>query len=170
MAVCTRGSRRGECVNRWEMNGDCRRMTNGGRWQSTMVASATIRMTKVKRRTRYSCPEAARDSMPCSAVAAPRMASMHDWKPTDSIGRHQRVMRAGDGSTTLVEAGKLSIVKAVARSKVRFPFGASGSDDSTPVLPLLKITRCSTSQARDRRGLRRWWPMLSRRIRVKVTQ
>src|SRR6516164_1234307 len=128
MAVCTRGSRRGECVSRWEMDGDCRRMTNGGRWRSTMVASATIRMTKVKRRTRYSWPEAARDSMPCSAVAAPRMVSTHDWKPTDSTGRHRRLTRPADGSTTLFEAGKPSIVKAVARSRTHFPFGVSASD------------------------------------------
>ena len=89
-------------------------------------------MIGVKRRTRPSWPEAARDSMPCSAVAAPMMASMHDWKPTDSTGRHQRVIRPVDGSTTLVEAGKLSIVKAVARSREHFPFGVSGSDDSKP--------------------------------------
>ena len=57
---------------------------------------------------------------------------MHDWKPTDSSGRHQRVIRPVDGSTTLVEAGKLSIVKAVARSREHFPFGVSGSDDSSP--------------------------------------
>ena len=40
----------------------------------------------------------------------PMMASMHDWKPTDSTGRHQRVIRPVHGSTTLVKAGKLSIV------------------------------------------------------------
>ena len=29
----------------------------------------------------------------CSAAAASEMASMHGWKPTDSTGRHQRVIR-----------------------------------------------------------------------------
>jgi hypothetical protein len=43
----------------------------------------------------------------------------------DSSGRHQRVIRPVDGSTTLVEAGKLSIVKAAARSGKHFPFGVS---------------------------------------------
>jgi hypothetical protein len=57
------------------------------------------------------------------------MASMHDWKPTDSTGRRQRVIRLVDGSTTLVEAGKLSIVKAAARSRWQFLFGVSASDD-----------------------------------------
>jgi len=57
------------------------------------------------------------------------MAGMHDWKPTDSTGRHQRVIRPVDGSTTLVEVGKLSIVKAPARSGKHFPFGVSASDD-----------------------------------------
>jgi len=57
------------------------------------------------------------------------MASMHDWKPTDSIGQHQRVIRPVDGSTTLVEAGKLSIVKAAVRSRGHFPFGVSGTND-----------------------------------------
>ena len=97
---------------------------------STTVASARIRMTGVKRRTRRSWPEAARDSRPRSAVAAPMMVSMHDWKPTDSTGRYQRVIRPMDGSTTLVEAGKLSTVKTVARSGEHFPFGVSGRDDS----------------------------------------
>jgi hypothetical protein len=32
----------------------------------------------------------------------------------------------------LVEEGKLSIVKAVARSKEHFPFGVSGSEDLNP--------------------------------------
>src|SRR4029077_5327440 len=54
--------------------------------------------------------------------------SMRDWKPTDSTGRHQRLIRPVDGSTTLVEAGRPSIVKAVARSRVHFPFGVSGSE------------------------------------------
>ena len=56
------------------------------------------------------------------------MASMHDWKPTDSTGQHQRLTQPADGSTTLVEVGKLSIVKAVARSRTHFPFGVSASD------------------------------------------
>jgi hypothetical protein len=34
-----------------------------------------------------------------------------------------------DGSTTSVEAGKRSIVKAVARSSGHFPFDVSGSKD-----------------------------------------
>ena len=74
--------------------------------------------------------------MPCSVVAAPMMASMHDWKPTDSTGRHQRVIRPVDGSTTLVEAGKLCIVKAVARSREVFPFGvlSSEANDSSCVV------------------------------------
>ncbi len=63
-------------------------------------------MTGVKRRTRRCWPGAARDSVPCSVVAVPVMASMHDWKPTDSTGRRQRVIRPVDGSTTLVEAGR----------------------------------------------------------------
>jgi uncharacterized protein (TIGR02145 family) len=32
-----------------------------------------------------------------------------DWKPTDSTGRRQRMIRPEGGFTTLVEAGKLSI-------------------------------------------------------------
>src|SRR5947209_3783394 len=102
MAVCTRGSRRGEDVNHWEMDGDCRLTTNGGRWRSTTVASARIRTTRVKSRTRRSWAEAARDSMPCSAAAAPMMASLHDWTPMDSTGRHRRVIPRVDGSTTSV--------------------------------------------------------------------
>ena len=90
-------------------------------------------MTGVKRRTVHFSSEAARDSTPCSAVAVPMMASMHDWEPTDSTGRRQRVIRPVDGSTTLVEAGKLSIVKAVARSREHFPFGVSGSDCKTAI-------------------------------------
>ena len=74
-------------------------------------------------------PGAARNSAPCSAVAVPMMASTHDWKPTDSAGRRQRMIRPVDGSTTLLEAGKLSIVKAVARSRGHFPFGVSASND-----------------------------------------
>src|SRR5258706_5147312 len=136
MAVCTRGSRRGESVNHWEMGGDCRRTANGGSWRKTTEASARMRMTRVRRRIRRSWPEAARDSMPCSAVAAPMMVSMHDWKPTDSIGRHQRVTRPVAGTTTLVKAGKLSIAKPVARSREHFQFGASGSDDTnTGLIP-----------------------------------
>jgi hypothetical protein len=69
---------------------------------------------------------AVRDSAPCSAVAVPAMASMRDWKPTDSTGRHRIATRPLDGSTTLQEAGKLSIVKAVARRSEHFPCGVSG--------------------------------------------
>ena len=43
--------------------------------------------------------------------------------PTDSTGRRQRVIRPVDDSTTLVEAGKLATVKAVAKSTEHFPFG-----------------------------------------------
>src|SRR5579864_9369034 len=128
MAACTPGSQRGKDVNHWETDGACRPTVNGGKWRSTTVASARIRLRRVKARTRRCWPEAIQDSMPCSAAAAPPMASMHGWKPTDSTGRHQRVIRALDGSTTLVEAGKLSIVKAAARSSERFPSGVSGSD------------------------------------------
>jgi len=63
------------------------------------------------------------------------MASMHDWKPTDSTGRLQRVIRPVDGSTTLVEVGKLCIVKAVARSREHFRFGVSGSDELRTLSP-----------------------------------
>ena len=73
---------------------------------------------------------ATRDSMPCSVVAAPMMDSMRDWKRTDSIGRHRKVMRAVDGSTTLVEVARLSIVKAAAISSERFPFAVLGINDS----------------------------------------
>jgi len=66
---------------------------------------------KGKQRTRLSWKEAVRDSMACSAAAAPMTASMQDWKLTDSTGRHQRVIRRVDGSTILVEAPKLSIAK-----------------------------------------------------------
>jgi hypothetical protein len=41
-----------------------------------------------------------------------------------------------DGSTTLVEAGKLSIVNAAARSREHFPFGVSGSDCKTAIKEL----------------------------------
>ena len=58
------------------------------------------------------------------------MDSMHDWKRTDSIGRHQKVMRTVDGSITLVEVGKLSIVKAAAISSEPFLFGVLGINDS----------------------------------------
>jgi putative endonuclease len=51
------------------------------------------------------------------------------WKPTDSTGRHQKVIRSVHGSTTLVKAAYLSIVIAVARSRWPFPSGVSGSDD-----------------------------------------
>ena len=163
MAVCTRGNRRREHVNPWEKDGDCRRTTNGGRWRRTTVASARIRMTGVKRRTRRSWPEAARDSMPCSAVAAPMMASMHDWKPTDSTGRHQRVIRPVDGSTTLVEAGKLSIVKAVARSREHFPFGVSGSDDSKPCPASAEIDRRHRIAANNGPSLDHFKPTVTER-------
>ena len=130
MAVYTRGSRRDKFVNRWEMDGDCQRTTNGAGWRRNTVASARIRTTEVKRRTRLFWKVAVRDSTACSAAAAPMTASMQDWKPMDSTGRHQRVIRRVDGSTILVEARKLSIVKMVVRSRERFPFGVSGSDDS----------------------------------------
>jgi hypothetical protein len=64
------------------------------------------------------------------------MASMHDWKPTDSTGRRQRAIRPVDGFTILVEAGKLCIVKTVARSREHFPFGVSGSKLCRPPMPL----------------------------------
>ena len=89
-------------------------------------------MIRVKQLTRRFWPEVARDSIPCSVAAAQMMASLHAWKPTDFIGRHQRIIRQVDGSIILVEADKLSIVKAVARSREHFPFGVSGSDDSKP--------------------------------------
>src|SRR5262245_21578751 len=88
-----------------------------------------MRMTGVKRRTRGSWPEAARDSMLCLAVAAPMMASTHGWRPTDFTGRHQKLMGVTRGSTTLVKEGKLSIVKAVARSREHFPFAVSGTNE-----------------------------------------
>src|SRR5215470_1590666 len=128
MAVCTRGSRPEEYVNPWEMDGDCQPTANGGRWRSTMVASARIRMTAVRQRTRHSWLGATRDSTLCSAVGAPKKASTLDWKPTDSTGRPQRLTRSVDGSTTLVEAGRLSIVKAVGRRREHFLFDVLGSD------------------------------------------
>ena len=136
MGVCTRGSRRRERVYPWETDGDCRRTMNGGRWRRPTAASARIRRTRVKRHTRRSWPEAARDFMRCSAAAVPRMATMRDWKPTDSIGLHRRSIRRTDGTTTSVKAGWLSTVKTVVRSRERFPFGASESDDCS-VPPLL---------------------------------
>jgi len=39
MAVCTLGSRRGDLLNRWETDGDCRRTTDGGRWRTNTVGS-----------------------------------------------------------------------------------------------------------------------------------
>ncbi len=75
--------------------------------------------------------------MPCSAVAAPMMASMPDWKPTDSTGPHQRLMGIPHGSTTLVKEGKLFIVKTAARRRERFPFDASKSDGSRLCFSLL---------------------------------
>lgn len=132
MAVCTRGNRRGEFANHWEMDGDCRRTRNGVSWLRSTVASARIQMTEAKRRTRRSWRGAARASMPCSAVGATMVASMHDWMRTDSTGRHQRVIRPLDGSTTLVGAGKRSIVKAVARSNEPFrSVRAARKSDST---------------------------------------
>lgn len=87
-------------------------------------------MTEVKLLTRLYWMGATRDSMPCSAVVAPMMDCMHDWKRTDSIGRHRTVMRAVDGSTTLAEVGRLSIVKAAAISNEPFLFGVLGINDS----------------------------------------
>src|SRR5215467_7294868 len=128
MAVYIRGSRRGKYVNPWEKDGVCRPTMNGGTWRSTTVALARMRATGVKRRTRRSWPEAVRDSMPYSVVAAPTMVSMRVWKPTDSTGQHQRVMHPVDGSTTLVEADKLSTDKAVARSREDVRFGVLGAE------------------------------------------
>ena len=96
-----------------------------------------IRRTRVKRHTRRSWPEAARDFMRCSAAAALRTASMRDWKPTDSIGLHRRSIRRTDGTTTSVKAGWLSTVKTVVRSRELFPFGASESETACSVPPLL---------------------------------
>ena len=59
------------------------------------------------------------------------MGGTHGWKPTDSTGRHQRVIRQVDGFTILVEARKVSIAKAAVRSKEHFPFGVSGTDESS---------------------------------------
>ena len=129
MAVCTRGSRRGALADHWDLPGVCRRMKNGGKWRSTTVVSARLRRIRVKRHTRRSWPEAVRDSMLCSAVAALTMASMHDWKLTDSTGRPQSPIQPVDSTSILAEAGKRSIVKAAARSKEHFPCDASGSDD-----------------------------------------
>src|SRR5689334_18771123 len=68
--------------------------------------------------------------MPCLAVVAPVMASMHDWKPTDFTGRHRKLIRATVGSTTSARAAKPYTAKTVARSRVHFLFGVSGSDES----------------------------------------
>jgi hypothetical protein len=98
------------------------------------LATVWIPMTGVKRSTRHSWPEALRDSTPCSAVAAPKIARMHGWKPTDFTGRHQRLTLPVHGSTTLPEAGKLFIVKAAARSRERFRFGVSKVTSQNPGL------------------------------------
>ncbi len=102
-------------------------------------------MIGVERRTSLSWPEAAQDSVPCSEAVALLKASTRAWEPTDSTGQHQRLTRLVDGSTTLVEAGKLSIVKAVARSRTPFPFGVSGSEDSNLILLDIAIStiRCA---------------------------
>ena len=92
-------------------------------------------MTRVKRHIKRSRPEVTPDSMPYSAAIVPLMVSMHEWKLTDFTGRHQRVIRPVDGSTTLVEAGKLSIVKAVARRREHFQFAVSGSVLLEPARP-----------------------------------
>ena len=42
MAVCIRGNRPSEDVNRWGMDGGCRPTTNGETWRSTMVDSVTM--------------------------------------------------------------------------------------------------------------------------------
>ena len=91
-------------------------------------------MTGVRRRTRHFWREALRDSMPCSAVAAPMMARTHDWKPTDFTGRRQRLTLPVHGSTTLPEGGKLFIVKAAERSRERFRFDVSKVTSQNPVL------------------------------------
>ncbi len=98
-------------------------------------------MTEAKLPTRLYWMEATRDSMPCSVVVAPMMDSMHDWKRTDSIGPHQKVMRAVDGFTTLVEVGKLSIVKAAAISSARFLFGVLGINGSKPCPAFAEMDR-----------------------------
>ena len=67
--------------------------------------------------------------MLCLAVAAPMMASTHGWRPMDFTGRHQKLMGVTRGSITLVKEGKLSIVKAVARSREHFPFAVSGTNE-----------------------------------------
>jgi hypothetical protein len=129
MGVCTRGSQRRERVYPWERDGDCRRTMNGGRWRRPTAVSARIRRKRVEPHTRRSWPEAARDFMRCSAAAAPKTASMRDWKPTDFIGRHPRSIRRTHGTTTSVKAGWLSTVKTVVRRRELFPFAASESDD-----------------------------------------
>jgi len=44
-----------------------------------------------------------------------------------------------DGSTTLVEAGKLSIVKAAVRSREHFPFAVSGMNENSGPIYLCRI-------------------------------
>src|SRR5450755_2928486 len=132
MVVCTHGSRPDKHVNLWEIDGDCPPMTTGGRWRDTTVALVKIPATKVKSHIKPFWLELAQDSMPSSAVAVPLMASMRDWKPTAFTGPHPSPIRPADSFTTLLEAGKLSIVKVAARSKEPFPFVVSGSKDSTP--------------------------------------
>jgi len=79
--------------------------------------------------------------MPDSAVAAPTMAIMHDWKSMESTGRHQRLIQPGDDLTTLVEAGKLFIVKVGSRSRAHFLFAVCGNDIGV-YLP--RYTDCQT--------------------------
>jgi hypothetical protein len=67
--------------------------------------------------------------MRCSGAAAPRTASMRDWKPTDFTRRHRRSIRRTDGITTSVKAGWLSTDKTVVRRQELSRFAASEIDD-----------------------------------------
>jgi hypothetical protein len=49
--ACIRGSRLSGCASRSEAAGACRPMPNGARWRSAMAESATIRLTRVERRS-----------------------------------------------------------------------------------------------------------------------
>ena len=112
--------------------GDGWRLPTDNEWRQMAKAYGGVSEDsedKGKAAYKRSWPEAARDFMRCSAAAAPRTASMRDWKPTDSIGLHRRSIRRTDGTTTSVKAGWLSTVKTVVRSRELFPFGASESDD-----------------------------------------
>src|SRR5271163_4638383 len=90
--------------------------------------------------------------MPCSVAAAPMTASMHGWKPMDSTGRHRKMIRPARGTTTLVEARYLSIVKPKARSREHLPFGVSGTDPEVTGAQ----SRLHRSDERTRRSSRRY--------------